>query len=487
MLPMTWGGAAGLASAGDGGAAGAETSKPKSIERADAIATLRTQIETELERAGGSWESWAASLETFRDQLSVATSGRWPWTTHRDFRFQGAAVQLLRRDRVRGGNESVDPAEAIVHLDRQLRARGIDLIVMFVPDKVAVYPDYLVREPMPEMPVTIQMRRLMHELTTRDVEVIDLYTLYARFRAADPDTDLYYDRDSHWLNTGARLAADQIAQRLARYDFAQEARGPARYRLEPHERTDGAKADHILRVLQVDSDRQYSDVPRSPVIITGDSFSMYNMHLGGHLSAHVAHRLNMPVSFICREGLGPDLPVELARRHREGRFLEGRRVVVWTFVGRHLERGRWVKLDLPDRPALAQVDLHRLPATGRIASMAAPPDDPRTAVYTDYVRTVHLKDLKDDAGNVLGDGQAVVRVLAMRDRRHLPPATWRADQEVKLRLSSWNRFEGRFGTVETGSLPDEQVELTLPLFWGERIELNDQDAAEDESTEQRDR
>ncbi len=440
-------------------------------ERERAIAALRETINAEREAAGGSWEAWSDKLKPFRKDVEriIANHG-WPWPAQHDFRFYGASWRLMKLDEITGG-DGARPADAIVQLDRELRARGIDLILMPIPDKLAVYADYLSEEaPTPAEPhAAMQVRRLMHELAERDVEVIDLYTPYAAWRRdridSEDDHTLYYDRDGHWRNIATQLAADKIAERLSRYEFVREAKQPPpRFETRDYQRTDGDKADDVKRVIDADSGDDYRDIDDSPIIVTGDSFSMYNMHLGGHLSAQVAKRINMPTSVIWQEGLGSDMPVELARRHRERDDLEGRRVVIWTFAGRHFQRDDWRMVHLQPPRSLDE-PARELAARGRIAALS---DRPRTdAAYPDFIMKLHVKNLVDAEGRAIGDGEAVVRIAAMRERELLPAAELEAGDGVDLALTSWSLVEDDHGQTATGSLPDPTVELAHPHFWAE--------------------
>ncbi len=440
-------------------------------ERERAIVTLRAAIDAEREAAGGSWEAWSNELKPFRrDVERIIANHGWPWPAQHDFRFYGASWRLMKLDQITG-DDGARPADAIVQLDRELRARGIDLILMPIPDKLAVYADYLSEEaPTPGQPhVAVQVRRLMHELTERDVEVIDLYAPYAAWRRgqldAEGDQTLYYDRDGHWRNIAAQRAAEKIAKRLSRYEFVREAKQqPPRFETHAYQRTDGDKADDVKRVIDAESGKDYRDIDDSPIIVTGDSFSMYNMHLGGHLSAQVAQRINMPTTVIWREGLGSDLPVELARRQRERHELEGRRVVIWTFAGRHFQRDDWRMVHL-EPPRTLDEPIRDLAARGRIAALS---DRPRTdAAYPDFIMKLHVKDLVDTEGRAIGDGEAVVRIAAMHQRELLPAAELEAGETVELMLTSWSLVEDDHGQTATGSLPDPTVELAHPHFWAE--------------------
>jgi hypothetical protein len=107
--------------------------------------------------------------------------------------------------------------DAILEYRRQLKERGIELLVMPVPEKSAVYPGRLTscagiesfRSP---------SEALLDDLRREGVEVIDLFELFRKFRreAAQEGMgdSLYLASDTHWTPEGARLAAETVARRI---------------------------------------------------------------------------------------------------------------------------------------------------------------------------------------------------------------------------------------------------------------------------------
>ncbi|MGD0897123.1 MAG: hypothetical protein ABR915_04760, partial [Thermoguttaceae bacterium] len=296
--------------------------------RAAAIRQTLDAINQELKDHGGAWEAWAASLTPFRAELSKPGNK----AGKRGFAFDGSDVRMLTVDKVEDLPCGRRPQESMVHLSRQLQARGIDLMVVFIPDKLATYPDYLVENAPKDGQVAVQMRRFMKELLENDVEVVDLYPAYRKFRQEKQDkAQLFYPRDRHWRNAGAQVAAEQIAEHLKRYSFVRNALAQGnRYTGKAARRTDSKKADDILQVFDRDG-KAYRDVPDSPVLLTGDSYSKYNWAPGteeptAHLSAQVALRVAMPLSYWNHEGSWDQLPQVLAQEQQEW-GLNGRRVI----------------------------------------------------------------------------------------------------------------------------------------------------------------
>jgi alginate O-acetyltransferase complex protein AlgJ len=333
-------------------------SREQAINRT--LRTLRGQIEAH----GGSWEAWSAELGPFREDVRTFLNSRGGWAKRGEngFYFNAVSLGLLLRDALDAQEPDKRPFEAILSLDRQLKARGVDLIVMPIPDKVAVYPDYVAERVPPDRCVSLAMKRMMVRLLESDVEVIDLYTLFRDYRNATEDRiRLYNKRDTHWHNVGAQLAAAAIGRRLRRYAVVQEAlaepspfvtvrgvQGGGTDMVPGNEkekvRNDPEYRDHYVGVHYRDG-RLYEDVPDSPIIITADSFGRINREIGAQTSAHVAKEIHMPVTLLHAMGSGPNIPWMLAREGPE--YLEGRRVLIWTGVARQFVRSDWRQVDLP--------------------------------------------------------------------------------------------------------------------------------------------
>ncbi|MFP4054031.1 MAG: alginate O-acetyltransferase AlgX-related protein [Phycisphaerae bacterium] len=453
----------------DGNAKAVGNAPPSAEKQRElAIAATAAAIDADVQAHGGSWEAWKQQTAPFREDLKRITRGKWPWPAKKNFRFLGRAARLLMLESWQNRPPDHRPWETIVHLNQQLRARGIDLVFVAIPDKIATYPDYISAKAPADRAVSWQARKLLRKLCREGVEVIDLYpTFRTERRKLGEDKPLFYDRDSHWRNRGAVLAAERIAARLKRYPFVREALADGSpYALREHTRTDGSKADEVLVVVEKQSGKPYRADPRSRVVLTGDSFAMYNMHLNGHLPAHVAHGIGLPLTFVAQEGLAQRVPVELASRQKRGDFLDGRRVLVWVVRGRSLVEKNWQPADLPGKPSTARPERVRgKRATGKVVATSAAPD--KDSEYPDYVMKLQVTDLVDADGWTIRDGSAVVRVLAMKDRRIRSAAGIEPGQTVTLELTTWSAMEPVWGTTRTGGLPDVESETDLPQYWGE--------------------
>ena len=103
-------------------------------------------------------------------------------------------------------------AEALEDRKAYLAARGIEYIVFVPPEKSGVYPEYLTsyqKRRLAERPV----ERLMAKLRERGVRAVDPAPAMREAKA----NELYYRLDTHWNETGARVAYSELAREIAKF------------------------------------------------------------------------------------------------------------------------------------------------------------------------------------------------------------------------------------------------------------------------------
>jgi hypothetical protein len=83
--------------------------------------------------------------------------------------------------------------------------------------------------------------------------------------------------------------------------------------------------------------------------------------------------------------------------------------------------------------------------------------------------SIHVTKLVDDDGKQIGDGNAVLRILAMKGRQLLPAAKLCGGQEVTVRLTRWQTVKDKHAKVMTGILPTTDLNLNKPLYWAELV------------------
>jgi hypothetical protein len=258
------------------------------------------------------------------------------------------------------------PIEAIVDFQRQLRARGIDLLVVPVPSKPSIYPDRLVTRLRPSLEAAANTQRLLRELGARGVAVLNLHQVFLDHRKQSPETLLFMERDTHWSGHGVHLAALTIAARVRTSAWYRAPSGLPRYRrdwVSVERKGDIPRMTRIPRweklfptetvgcyqVRSLKDGSLYEDDPTSPILLLGDSYARVfqtDEPEAAGLIANLAFELQLPLSSIANDGGASTLVrQELARDLSQ---LQGKRLVIWIFAERDARFGLqgWQKIQL---------------------------------------------------------------------------------------------------------------------------------------------
>jgi len=260
-------------------------------------------------------------------------------------------------------------AAAVIGFRDRLAERGIALVVLPAPDKLAIEPARFVRDAPPPPLRPAAEEAWLAALADAEVEVLDPAPRLARDEISG--RAVYLARDTHW----SPEAVDAVARDLAlvlRAVVALPAGDPARWRedaLAVEGTGDTAallglsgsaprSARQRVEIRPVTSGaaggRPWRPARGAPVLLLGDSFSaVYSQpELGWGAGAGLAERLSfhlgLPVDRITRnaggasatrEALADDLARDPAR-------LAGVAVVVWQFAAREITRGEWRPVSL---------------------------------------------------------------------------------------------------------------------------------------------
>ncbi|MDQ6623383.1 MAG: hypothetical protein M3Y86_07860 [Verrucomicrobiota bacterium] len=301
--------------------------------------------------------------QTFRDELAgkvaalekkhlavFAGSDGWLFLTS-ELRFlaQGpfwgeAAAKISRSHKA----QNADPIPAIADFNRQLKERGIALIVVPIPAKAAIYPDKLgLQSTLAPTDTAPYLQDFYGELGKRGIEFVDLTGTFAS-HLNDPHGALYCRTDSHWSGNGCYVASEAIAQAIR--DVLPGLPPKNAYFPEWKEVTingdlvqllgGGQKvAPEKLIIRQLTAAAQPD--PNSPVLLMGDShtlvFHEFLAERAGLLD-QLAAELKYAPDLIGTRGSGATaVRVSFYRRARsEPDFLAKKKLVVWCFAAREL-------------------------------------------------------------------------------------------------------------------------------------------------------
>ncbi len=262
----------------------------------------------------------------------------------------------------REGAGGSDPLEVVTGFAEMLANEGIELIVVPVPDKAAVYPDKLVAELAPDALADGPHEDFVSRLQEAGVTVVDLAPEFRAMRASG--TAPFARQDSHWSPAGMEFAVKAVADELAGADWLdEEAEGKA----VTGEAEVSALGDlvtmgelegyepEVFSITRVEAQEGSVEDDESPVVLIGDSHLLvYHQPINGGIEAsgagfpdHFFAETGVGVDLVANQGGGVNLPrARLARRRGDDANLAGKQAVVWVFSSRDLteaSRG-WVPI-----------------------------------------------------------------------------------------------------------------------------------------------
>ena len=123
-----------------------------------------------------------------------------------------------------------NPVKAIERFRDQLKAKGVELLVVVTPGKPSIYPERLTGKNSDaagtaagENAAGLQShgKKILDSLTRAGFNTVDLYTPLLAAKSRDSvEGPLYLNDDTHWTPRGAELAAGEIAAAVKRLDSA---------------------------------------------------------------------------------------------------------------------------------------------------------------------------------------------------------------------------------------------------------------------------
>ena len=286
-------------------------------------------------------ETDAILKERLESTQSAAIEGAEGW------RFLPAEIKHLL-----AGDPSADPKkplEAIVDLSGQLKQLGVRLIVVPVPAKATVHPEFLDPRLKGES-VVVPEAGFYESLRGKGVEVLDLTAEFANAKAKGP---VYCARDTHWNGNAIALAARKLHEmvqgvipKTLNLDAKEEP-------VEIQGDLGGDKEKLVLRFVRPQGQAGRVEPDRaSPILMLGDSHLLV-FHDGGDMHAagaglpdQLAFELRAPVDVLAVRGSGAtSARVSLARRARANSdYLAGKKVIIWCFGARELTQADAWKL-----------------------------------------------------------------------------------------------------------------------------------------------
>ncbi|WP_407458147.1 alginate O-acetyltransferase AlgX-related protein [Fibrobacter sp.] len=273
-----------------------------------------------------------------------------------------------------------NPIQAILKFREQLKAKGVELLVVITPGKPSIYPERLTG--VDGLKLAGHGKAILDSLTRLGLNTVDLYTPLLAAKADDASLGaLYLDDDTHWTPRGAELAAGEIAKKvnsmadagiidigepsmnyvlsdsladrmgdigemsgLNKFNVfkAQQVTGHVIYQQEISERTEPPQDSLLDSTVVRDTVKTpfKDDFRKSRILILGDSFSRIyqtDAPVNAGWIAHFAKNISRPVASIVSDGGASTLVRE--KLARKAGVLKGKKLLIWEFVERDLRFG----------------------------------------------------------------------------------------------------------------------------------------------------
>ena len=246
-----------------------------------------------------------------------------------------------------------NPIQAILKFRDQLKAKGVELLVVITPGKPSIYPERLTG--IDGLKLAGHGKVILDSLTKLGLNTVDLYTPLLSAKADDAKLGaLYLDDDTHWTPRGAELAAGEIAKKVnAMVDAGQVNIGEPSMdyvvsdsladRMGDIGEMSGLNKFNVFKAQQVTGhvvSPFKDDFRKSKILILGDSFSRIyqtDSPVNAGWIAHFAKNISRPVSSIVSDGGASTLVRE--KLARKAGVLKGKKLLIWEFVERDLRFG----------------------------------------------------------------------------------------------------------------------------------------------------
>ncbi len=358
--------------------------------------------------------------------------------------------------------------DCLTVFSRKLQERGIDLIVVPVPNNQMVYSMRLFKDLTPRHTVWPAYVEGMIKLLDNDVEVLDLSE---PFRAYEGKGYVKHPFDHHWGSAGRQLAARLLAERLQRYGFVREA-APQRSRFTTETGTHWPPTSLVDQNKLTEAEKKQLRLPadeevvrvrytggqpdgNSPILVIGDS-NVIDRTDSVPGDSGVDRLLSREIGIV----------VETRGQHAGARTQAYRysslyakltpqpRVIIYCMCVGAMGNGKW-PLETTKGMKPPDIDVY---AT---VTKAPKLPDPKTATYKDALM---MSECEVQEGMEKGKAILVVQWV-MKDRKLVPAPISKVGSKPGLVLTSWEdavAAEPRLGEV---MMLNESDKLDAPTYW----------------------
>ena len=372
------------------------------------------------------------------------------------------------------------PLDAIKAFAGQLNELGVELMLVPIPVKPMIYPEYLGQETHAPLmhPDAGAFYAKVRELP--NVEVVDLSEAFWKLKDSG---QVFLKQDTHWTPAAMELAAKTISERIGARPWHQpgselqpagrETRHSLGDLVEKLDAGPGIFAKESIEVTPVIGKTRDQN---SPIVLLGDSFTnIYadaiglDWGTGAGFAEHLALGLGTPIDVIAING-GAATGVRRALAQRKGSMamMKKKKLVVWAIAARDLmlaESGardagvEWHDVSFNNEPASSSgQDTSRVRAT-----LLTKPDlpDPKSTTYSTllYAAEYRVDSVIEGTLEPEDEGKIAVIHYAFRDRIALQSSAFRVGEQREFELIP---FESR---KELQSLETRNESDLFDLYW----------------------
>ncbi len=326
------------------------------------------------------------------------------------------------------------PLEVIDGFAKQLRERGIALVIVPVPTKPMLCRSGLGMDGGGEIPGHYQ--RVLAELSKRGIEAVDILPVLETL----PESSRFLKEDTHWTPVAMKLAAEKVAAELSGKDGVSNS-GALPVKWVSVEKThSGDLAGMLDRAGKEGQEVELSipsgaiiDDPDSAVVLLGDSFvNIYEEpglgfedeegeKIGAGFAAHLSANLAQPIQTIAINGDGATA-VRREFASLPDKVVRSKKVVVWVLSARDLLLAelparragiRWVPVEFRAGGS-APLEMSEVTVSATVSEVSQFAD-PRETAYKDAVYSLLLSETAVESGTY-GKDEIFAFAWAFRDR-----------------------------------------------------------------------